>query len=95
MLKQFRKDALKEIEKDFTFSKKEVIFHSANFDTRLHSNDRLADMKDPNLTERIHKFTNQVQSKYAFRILLRYPCNLGRINLAIEIDLKLGSTLET
>ena len=72
MFKHLPKDTLKKIEKDFLYSKKIVIFNSVNFNRRLRSSNTPADITDPNFTERVNKFANQLQLKYVYRIPLRY-----------------------
>lgn len=53
VLKHFLENALKKIEKDFLYSKKEIVFSNVNFGKRLNRSNTPADITDPNLTERI------------------------------------------
>ena len=50
---------------------------------------------DANTEVREDKFVNQIDSKYVYRIPLTHLCNLGKINFAIKIDLKICCTLQT
>ena len=50
---------------------------------------------DANIEVREDKFANQIDSKYVYRIPLKHLCNLGKINFAIKIDLKICCTLQT
>ena len=59
------------IEKDLLCSKKTVIFHG-NEDRRSHNNDNEAFRTHDNLEDREDKFANQTDSKYVYRIHLKY-----------------------
>ena len=80
------------IEKGLLYSKKTVII-LGNEDRRSHNNDNEKFRTDANIEGREDKFANQIDSKYVYRIPLKYLCNLGEINLATEIDLKNCCTL--
>ena len=94
MLKHLPKNALKIIEKDLLYSKKPVII-PGNEDRRSHNNDNEAFRTDDNLEDRGDKFANQIDSKYVYRIPLKYLCDLGKINFPTKIDLKIRCTLQT
>ena len=82
------------IEKDLLYSKKPVII-SGNKDRRSHNNDNEAFRTDDNLEDREDKFAAQIDSKYVYRIPLKYRCDLGKIKFPTKIDLKIGCTLQT
>ena len=50
---------------------------------------------DDNLEDREDKFANQIDSKYVYRIPLKYLCDLGKINFRTKIDLKIRCMLQT
>ena len=94
MLKHLPKNALKMIEKDLLYSKKTVII-PGNEGRRSHNNDNEAFRTDDNLEDRKDKFAAQIDSKYVYRIHLRYLCDLGKINFPTKVDLKICCTLQT
>ena len=94
MLKHLPKNALKIIEKDLLYGKKPVII-PGNEDRRSHNNDNEAFRTDANIEDREDKFSNQINSKNAYRIPLEYLCDLGKINFTTKIDLKIHFTLQT
>ena len=49
---------------------------------------------DDNLEYREDKFANQIDSKYVYRIPLKYLCDLGQIFFPTKIDLKIRGTLQ-
>ena len=49
---------------------------------------------DGNFGDR-EKFRNQLKDKYVYRILVKYICDIGKINSPTKIDMKLRLTLET
>ena len=87
MLKHLSKNAL-------LYGKKLAIIPS-NEDTRSNNNDSEVFRTDDNLEDREDKFANQIDSKYVCRILLKYLCNLDKINFPIKIDLKICCTMQT
>ena len=93
MLKHLPKNALKMIEKDLLYSKKALII-PGNEDRRSHNNDNEAFRTDDNLEDREDKFANQIDSKYVYRIPLKYLCDLGQIFFPTKIDLKIRCTLQ-
>ena len=94
MLKHLPKNALKMIEKNLLHSKKPVII-PGNEDRRNHNNDNEAFRTDDNLKDCKDKFANQIDSKYVYRIPLKYLCNLRKINFPTKIDLEICCTLQT
>ena len=94
MLKYFPKNALKIMEKDLLYSKTPVIL-PGNEDRRSHNNSNEAFRTDHNLENREDKFANQADSKYVYRIPLKYLCNLVKIKFPTKIDLKICCTPQT
>ena len=94
MLKHLPKHAVKMIEKDPLYSKKPIIIPD-NKDRRSHSNDNEAFRTDDNLEDLKDKFADQIDSKYVYRIPLKYLCNLGKINFLNTIELKFCCMLQT
>ena len=94
MLKHLPKNALKMIEKDLLYSKKPVII-LGNEDRRSHNNDNKAFRTDANIEDREDKFASQIDSKYVYRIPLKLPCDLGKINFPTKIDLKIRCMMQT
>ena len=92
MIKHLPKNALKMIEKDLLYSKKPVII-PGNENRRSHNNNE-AFRTDDNLEDHEDKFTNQIDSKYMYRIPLKYLCDLGKINFPTKIDLKIHFALQ-
>ena len=82
------------IEKYLLYSKKTVIIPS-NEDRRSHNNDNEAFRTDDKVEDKEDKFLTQIDSKYVYRIPLKYLCNLGKINFPTKINLKICWTLET
>ena len=82
------------VEKDLLYSKKPVII-PGNENRRGHNNNNEAFRTDDNLEDQEDKFVVQIDSKYAYRIPLKYLCNLGKINFPTKIDLKIRCTLQT
>ena len=94
MLKHLPKNSLKMIKKDLLYNKKLIII-PGNEDRRSHTNIDITMRTDDNLEDREDKFENQVDSKYIYRIPLKYLCDLGKINFPNKIDLKIHCTLWT
>ena len=82
------------IQKDLLFSKKAVIY-PVNSDRRSHNNDDATKRTDYKIEGREDKFAVQIDSKYVYRIPLKYFCDLGKINFPTKIDLKICCMLET
>ena len=81
------------IQNDLLFSKKAVIY-PGNSDRRTHNNDDATKRTDDSIKDREDKFVVQIDSKYVYRIPLKYFCNLGKINFPTKIDLKIRSCLK-
>ena len=94
MLKHLPKHTLKMIEKNLLHSKKPVII-PGNEDRRNHNNDNKAFRTNDNLKDCEDKFANQIDSKYVYRIPLKYLCNLRKINFPTKIDLEICCMLQT
>ena len=62
-------------------------------DRKSHNNDNEAFRTDDNLEDREDKFAAQIDSKYVYRIPLKYLCHLGKINFPAKIDLKIRCML--
>ena len=82
------------IQDDFLFSKK-VVIYPANSDRRSHNNEEATKQTDNNIEDRQDKFVVQIDSKYVYRIPLKYFYDLGKINFPTKIELKNHCTLET
>ena len=94
MLLHLPKKALKMIEKDLLYGKKPVII-PGNEDRRSHTNTDANMTADDNLENRKDRFADQIDSKYVYKITLKYLCNLGKISVLIKIDLKIRCMLQT
>ena len=64
--------------KDLLFSKKGIIY-LANSDRRNHNNDNATLRTDANIEDRDNNFSVQLDSKYVYRIPLKYFCDLSKI----------------
>ena len=82
------------IQDDLLFSKK-VVIYPANSDRRSHNNEEATKQTDNNIEDRQDKFVVQIDSKYVYRIPLKYFYDLGKINFPTKIELKNHCTLET
>ena len=82
------------IQKDYLFSKK-VVIYPVNCNRRSHNNDDATKRTDDNIEDSEDNFAVQIDSKYVYRIPLKYFCDLGKINFPTRIDLKNRCTLET
>ena len=78
MLNICQKNALKMILKDLLFSKKGIIY-PANSDRRSHNNDNATLRTEANIEDRDNNFSVQLDSKYVYRIPLKYFCDLSKI----------------
>ena len=94
MLKHLSKNGLKMIQKDLLFSKK-VVIYPANSNRRSHNIDDTTKRTDNNIEDREDKSAVQIDSKYMYRMPLKYFSGLGKINFPTKIDLKICCTLET
>ena len=55
----------------------------------------MAYAKDLNIDQRIAKFQQQLKNEHVYRISLRYPCDIGKINFPSKIDYRIKRFLET
>ena len=96
VLKHMPEKALKTIEKSLLYSKKLVVIRGGG-DRRAHrTNDaNAANRTDENLTDRIAKFTDQLQNEFIYRIPLKVLCNVGLANQCFKFNTKYILTLET
>ena len=88
--------SLKTIEKSLLYSKKPVVIRGGG-DRRAHrTNDaNVANRTDENLTDRITRFTDQLQNEFINRIPLKFLCNVGLANQCFKFNSKYILTLET
>ena len=96
MLK-FEGDALKTYQHHLLYSKKKVKLPTRK-DRQSHytTNDVHAGRRtDNNLHDRIDKFAGQFQTKFYYRIPLRFLCSLGPINQPVKFNTKWLLTFET
>ena len=82
------------IQNNLLFRIKAVIY-PANSGRRSHNNDDSTKRTDDNIEDREVKVTVQIDSKYVYRIPLKYFCNLSKIIFPFKIDLKIRCSLET
>ena len=102
MLKHLPAKSLKVIENDLLYSKEEVVI-PYNLDRRFHgmvkhANNRVIHnvvRSDGNFRDREAKYRSQLKDKYVYKILLKYICDIGKINFPTKIDMKIRLTLET
>ena len=102
MLKHLPTKSLKIIENDLLYSKEELMV-PYKLDRRFHgmvkdANNRVihnVTRSDGNFRDREAKFRNQLKDKYAYRIPLKYICDIGKINFPTKIDMEIRLTLET
>ena len=62
-----------------------------NEDRRSHNNDNETTRTDANTENREYRFAGQIDSKYVYRIPLKYLCDLGKINFPAKIDPKFSA----
>ena len=102
MLKHLPVKSLKVIENDLLYTKEEVVI-PYNFERIFHgmvkdTNNRVIHKivrSDGNFRDREAKFRSQLKDKYVYRILLKYICDIGKINFPTKIDMKIRLTIET
>ena len=102
MLKHLPAKSLKIIENDLLYSKEEVVI-PYNLDISFHeivkdANNRVIHnvvRSDGNFRDREAKFRSQLKDKYVYRTLLKYICDIGKINFSTKIDMKIRLTLKT
>ena len=93
MLKHMPEDPLKTFEKHLIYSKEKVIMPT-NTDEQDHNIITPNDRMNNNLTKRINRFSTQIGDDYVCRILLRFLCDVRKVNQPIKIDLKITYNLE-
>lgn len=93
MLKHMPEDPLKTFEKHLIYSKEKVIMPT-NTDEQDHNIITPNDRMNNNLTKRINRFSTQIGDDYVCRILLRFLCDVKKVNQPIKIDLKIMYNLE-
>ena len=71
-----------------------LIIHG-NEDRRSHTNTGVNMSIHDNLEEREEKIADQIDSKYVYRVPLKFFWNLCKINFPTKIDLKILCTLQT
>ena len=64
-------------------------------DRRSNNNDDATKRTDDDIEDREDLFAVQIDSKYVYRIPLKYFCDLGKINFPTKIYLKICCALET
>ena len=102
MFKHLPAESLKVIENDLLYSEEEVVI-PYNLGRRFHgmiknANNRVIHnviRSDENFRDGEAKFRNQLKDKYVYKILLKYICDIGKINFPTKIDMKIRLTLET
>ena len=87
MLKRLPKKALKKIQKYFLYDRKSVLYPD-NVDRRVYNSNDPDNITDDNIDDITAKLASQLSSKFAYRIPLRYFCDLGKINFPVTIDMK-------
>ena len=98
MLKDLPAKSLKVIENDLLYSKEEVVI-PYYLDRKAcgiltDANNRVVQnviRSDGNFRDR-EKFRNQLKDKYVCRILLKYICDIGKINFTTKTDMKIRLT---
>ena len=82
------------IQNDPLYSKKAVVY-PANSGRWIHNSDDATQITDNNIDDRIAKLGAQIDNKYAYRIPLKYFCDIGKINSPTKIDIKIRLTLQS
>ena len=82
------------IQNDLLYSKKPVIIVGGN-DRRIHNNYNEVYRTDDNVEDQQDKFGAQIDTKYVYRVPLKYFCNFGKIDIPTKIELKIRCTLQT
>ena len=67
------------IQNDLLYSNEPVIVVGSN-DRQIRNNDNEMCRTDDNLEDRLDKFGTQIDTKYVYRVPLKYFCHLGKIN---------------
>ena len=89
MLKHMSEKALKTFQETVLYRKKSVIL-PANRNRRSHADNDVADRMDSNLSDRITKFNDVINS-----VPLRFLVDIGLLNFPVKIDSKTICTLES
>ena len=97
MLKHLPKKALKVIENNLLYSKKQVKLPDGEDrqDERTAAGEDANNRTDDNIDEIIQKFQNRLKSIYWYRFPLKYICDLGLVNTPIKFSTKWHLTFET
>ena len=77
------------------FLSKIPVNYSENSDWRIFNSGNNVQRTGESLEDRIANIGQQIDSKYVYRIPLKYSCDLGKINFRTEIDMKVCCTLKT
>ena len=101
MLKHLPAKSLKVIENDLLCSKEEVVIPYGLDKRRIgltldKDNQVMHNVirSDGNVQDREAQFRNHLKDKYVYRILLKYICDIGKINFPTKIDMKIKVMLE-
>ena len=98
MLKHLPKDALKTVEKTYLYSKELVYYNDVNINRRNHNGGGITTKKnyakDLNIDDGITKFKEMLKNERAYRILLQYFTDNGKINFSTKIDYRVKLHLE-
>ena len=95
MLKHLPEKALKKLENDFLYSKKNVSCNKASIERRTYNSTTAAGITDDNIDDRLDKFKDQLKNEYIYRIPQRYFTDTGKKNFPVKIDFKIKCHLET
>ena len=97
ILKHILADALKVIQDDLLYSRKQVKLPDGEDRRKTHTptNGDATERTDDNLDERIKNFNNQFKNTYYYRIPLQYICDIGYVNTPIKFNTKWRLTFET
>ena len=96
ILKHMPKDALKSIQNDLLQCKKKVAIPGNNTNRHAHymTPANAANRSDENLTNRIAKLQNHLKNGFAYRISLKFLCDIGLVNQCFKFNTKYILTLE-
>ena len=72
---------------------KKLNYQLQKIDTKHDAN--VSQRTDENLTKRIEKFHDQLESTYWYRTPLKYICDIGLVNTPIKFNTKWWLTFET
>ena len=96
ILKYMEGNALKTFQNDLLYSNKKVSLPTGesrqkHYTTQAAYTDKRT---DDNLDDRLDKFSDQLQNKYYYMILLRFLCDLGLVNQPVKFNTKWLITFE-